>query len=428
MKLKIFKPILLLIVLLTLTRPGFAQETPAPPGTPETSDIVDKAVNKSINILNLKLDLDMKPLVMTMNSISKSLNLSLNNIDKNLDIIGPEISASFIDMGKNLSLNLCLDGNIEKMVESGEIQEKTKTYSKSYTVDANDKLEINNKYGKVVVNTWNKNEVKVDVQIRVVAKDDETALKMMDAISISDSKEGDVVSFRTNFGGNNENNSIWNLFNNRNDHHKAEVNYTIYMPSKNALDIDNRYGATDLPDFDGKVTINSAYGSFSAKSLTHTGNDIKVRYGSANIENLNSSELSVGYGSLELGSVDKLTGDFHYSSIRIGKIKTSGTIDAHYAGGIQIDNLDKNFTSFSVDASYSSIKVGLNNSANADFDVTVHYGGFDYSGLPVDITQKTPSDSERGFHPTQNYKGHIGKGNGEKVINIHSSYGGVKFE
>ncbi|MGZ3810155.1 MAG: hypothetical protein ACXVB0_18600 [Mucilaginibacter sp.] len=419
MKLKIFKPSLLLLALLALGRPVFAQDTP---DTPERSGFDSKAFDKSMKNLDLNLNLSMKHLEVTMNKLSIDLK---NNLD--LKIIGPEITAGLKDIGKDINLSLN-DDKMDEMVENGEIQDKVKTYSKSYNVDAGDKLEISNKYGKVVVNTWNKNEFKVDVQIKAYARGDENAQKMIDAINISDSKNGDVVSFKTNFGDNNEHNSIWKLFSNMNNNRKVEVNYIIYMPSKNALEIDNRYGATELPDFDGKLEINSAYGSFSGKALMHTGNEITVRYGSASIESLSTCQLKVGYGSLDLGSVDKLNSDISYSSAKIGKVRTSADINARYAGNVEVESLDKNFTSFTANASYSSVVVGVNNASNADFDITVHYGGFDYGGLPVDITKKSPSDSERGFHPTQNYKGRVGKGNPEKVINIRTSYGSVKFE
>lgn len=423
MKLKIYNPGLLLMALLAFAQPGFAQDTT------DKNDFDGKALNKSMKLLNLNLNLNMKSVNLAMNDLNKDLNKSLRELNKDLNITIPEITSNLNDLNTDMHINLNLNNaTLEKKIENGEVQEKVKTYSKSYPADANDKLSISNKYGKVIVNTWNKNEFKVDIQIRGVATDEETAQKLIDNTSISDSKNGDVVSFRTNFNTGNGN-SIWNnLFNNRNDHHKIEVNYTIYMPAKNALDIDNRYGAIELPDIDGKVTINSAYGSFAAKTLSHADNVIKVRYGSANIDALNSCDLDVSYGSLDLDAVDKINGRFGYSSVKIGRIKTSGNIDAHYAGGVQIDNLDKNFASFTVNASYSSVKVGVSNASNADFDITVHYGGFDYGDVPVSITEKSPSDDLKGFHPTHSYKGHIGKGNADRVISIHSSYGGVKFE
>ena len=414
MKLRIFKPALLLIAFFAVSRLGFAQNN---------ADLPDQSSdNKSLKVLNLNLNINMKPLETAMDNLSANLkeNFSVNTLTADL--------SSLKGLGKSLNLSI-IDNGDEKVIESNNIQDKIKNYSKSYPADGNDKLVIDNKYGRVTVNTWAKNEFKVDVQIKGYAKDDETAQKMVDAITVSDSKDGDVVSFRTNFNGNNTSNSIWKLFTNMNNNHKVEVNYIIYMPAKNALDIDNRYGATVLPDIDGKVSINSSYGSFEAKTLSHANNEIRVHYGSAHIESLNSCDLDVGYGSLDLGSVDKLTSNISYSTIKIGKIKGSAEMNARYAGGIEIDELDKNFSSFSLNASYSSIKMGINNNAtNADFDITVHYGGFDYGSVPVEVTKKSPADSEKGFHPTQNYKGHIGKGSPDKMISIRSSYGGVTFE
>lgn len=451
MELKIYKAVLLIMVFVLLAGLGFAQDTKTTPGKQETS-------SEKSGTLNLNMDLNLDHLDIAMNSLNiglndglkdlnkdlnrylnedlnKNLNKSLKDLNADLKDLNKGLNDGLKDLNKNLNIdlkkNLIINfnnGNFDEKVTNSGIQDRVKNYSKTYTADGNDKLEISNKYGKVIVNTWNKNEFKVDVQIKAYAKDDEMVQKMVDNITISDRKDGDVVSFKTNFGDNNVSNSIWKLFSNMNNNHKVEVNYIIYMPSKNALDIDNRYGATELPDFEGKVSINSSYGSFAAKALTHSANEIRVHYGSADIESLSSCDLDVGYGSLELGSVDKLNANISYSSVKIGKIRNSAEINARYAGGVQIDDLDKNFTNFSVNASYSGVKIGLANTTNADFDITVHYGGFDYGGLPVDITKKSPSDSERGFHPTQNYKGHIGKGNAERTISIRSSYGGVTFE
>ena len=408
-----YKPTLFLLALLVATAPVFAQDTTAAPETNYS--------NSNLKLLNIDLGINKHDLKLAMGDLKISLKEGLKDLNSNLHVWVPELKELSNDI--RVSVN---DAVSDEMVRDGNISEKVKSYSKSYPMDGNDRLTIDNRFGNVTVKTWNKAEVKVDIEIKSYADNDATAQKMIDAISISDNKSGDVVSFKTNFGSGSSN-SVWDLFNNRNDHHKAEVNYTIYMPSKNGLGISNHYGAIELPDFDGKVNIESSYGSFSGKSLMHADNQIKVRYGSASIESLSSSDMSVSYGSLDLGSIDKLNGELHYSTARIGKVKISANINAHYAGGVQIESLDKNFSSFSYSSNYSSLKIGIDNATNANFDVTVRYGGFDYDGVPVEITEKTPSDDSKGWKPTKNFKGHIGKGGGG-TINISASYGGVKFE
>ncbi|WP_158825915.1 hypothetical protein [Mucilaginibacter lacusdianchii] len=322
------------------------------------------------------------------------------------------------------------DADIRKQIQTGELKEKVKTYSKSYSVDRDDKLQISNRYGKVTVNTWNKNEVKVDVEIKAIANEEDQAQKLLDQVSITDSKENSLVSFKTNIeSSSNRTFVIGTLFNgSKTTVRRMEVNYTVYMPTRNQLQVSNRYGATILPDLSGKVIIDNAYGSFVAKNLSNPGNEIVVKYGSADIENLNSGELNIAYGSLKLGEADKLNANVSYSSATIGRLKTSGTLNIRYCGGLNIADLDKNLRNLSVTSSYSNVKVGLAENDNADFDITTHYGSFNYGDKVINIVNKTPGDEERGWTSTKTYKGKVGKGNADKLIVIRSNYGSVKFD
>jgi hypothetical protein len=175
------------------------------------------------------------------------------------------------------------------------------------------------------------------------------------------------------------------------------------------------------------VIINCAYGDLQAKSLSNPGNQIKVSYGDARIGSLKATDLDISYGSLVLGSVDKLNADVKYSSAKIGKISTSGIINVKYGTGVQINNLDENMKNLSVNSKYSNIKLGLNDDEDADFDVTVHYGSFNYGNHPVNIS-KTENSESKHFNPTKTFKGRVGKGNIARVININSSYSSIKFE
>ena len=298
-----------------------------------------------------------------------------------------------------------------------------KSYSKTYPVDVNDKIQISNSYGKVIVNTWNKNEVKVDVQIKLSGRNSK---KQLDDINISDSKDGQVVTFKTNIGKQRNSWSWWRMLGD--SPHNMEINYIVYMPAKNALNVTDHYGAIILPDLDGAVNINNAYGSVSAKSLNGNDNVISVSYGSANIENIKSVELNIRYGSLNIGSVDRLNANISYSGIKVGKLNVSGNINARYGGGLHINEVSRGLKNLTVNSVYSDVKIGLANDISADFNVTVKYGGFNYGSQPVSVITQTPGTNRRGWSPTQNYIGHLGKGDADKTINISSTYGSVRFE
>ena len=417
MKLKIYKPVLFIAAMLILVKTGFAQDGPDTAGT----NVYDsKAFNKS-----MKVKVKTKNLELALDNLGNDLNASINGM--HLEKLGSIISSNVNNIvhSVNVSIN-DTDGDGDIMsVQSGNAEEKIKTYSKSYSVDANDRLEISNKYGRINVNTWNKNEVRVDVQIKGDASDNETAQKMIDAISISDNKSGDVVSFSTNFG--NGSSSIWNLFNNMNDHHKVEVNYTVYMPSTMSLSLSNKYGAVVLPSLSGKVTIDNSYGSLTAKALTNSSNEFNVHYYEVNIEELGGGSINLGYGSLKLGNVGRLEASVSYAPIDIGKLTTSGSISAKYGGGVKINEISKGLKSLDVDAKYSSVNIGLRGDENFAFDVTVKYGSFNYDDNRLKVTSKSPDDS-KGYHPTKSYRGYMGNSDSNNKITINSTYQSVKME
>ncbi|MGY3215419.1 hypothetical protein [Mucilaginibacter sp. HD30] len=306
--------------------------------------------------------------------------------------------------------------------------ELIKNYSKTYTVNLQDKLVIDNLYGKITVNTWNRNDIKVDIQIKVAAKDDADAKKLLNKVSINNEKVGSRVAFKTNIAKE----GVWNLISgsNKNIYRRIEINYTIYMPTRNALDISNQWGIIELPDFEGKVVINCSYTNLIAQSLSNTA-EIHINNGDAKIAKLKKSDLNISYGNLSLGSADNLNAVVNFSSAKIGKINTSGVISMQYSTGLQIDDLDKDMKNLSVNSSFSNVKLGLSDTKNANFNVTVRNGSFSYNNPAINMATKNPSDSTANsgqMQQAQNYKGQVGKGSTTKLIKINSSYGSVKFD
>lgn len=421
----IYKPVLFIAALLAAVQPVLAQNAADSTGN---SGFDNESFNKSMQMPDMKVNINTKRLEIAMNRLGMKLDQNFRGFDKNIHLnrLASDITATVNDAVHSVTLSVSdydNDGSTGIWISSP--QERVKNYSKSYSVNSNDKLALDNKYGRVNINTWNKNEIKVDVQIKASASDDETARKLIEAISVSDSKDGNTVSFRTNFG--NGNSSIWNLFNNMNDRHRAEVNYTVYMPSTMSLDLRNRYGSTSLPDLSGRVTINNAYGSLVARALTNSSNEFNFHYCEVNIEEVKGCDLNLSYGSLKLGTVGRLEANVNYAPIDIEKLNNSGTINAKYGGGVKIGEISKTLKNLDIDTKYSSVNIGLKGDESFDFDVTVKYGSFNFDDNRLKITGKSPDDS-RGYHPTKNYKGYAGNSNSNNRISINTTYQSVKLE
>ncbi len=147
---------------------------------------------------------------------------------------------------------------------------KKKAVNKSYNVSSADKLNIQNSFGSVEVTTWDKNEIKVDVNIEVSANTDALAQKILDRISVNDAQKGKEISFKT---------KMKDINTSKGEKSTMTINYTISMPASNPLKIKNEFGTTTLPDFKGEVDLTSKFGKLNTGNLSNVKNISRgIRY------------------------------------------------------------------------------------------------------------------------------------------------------
>src|ERR1700744_2267288 len=159
---------------------------------------------------------------------------------------------------------------------------KQKLINRSYDVTADDKLQIDNQFGNVVISTWDKQEITVDIEIGARAATDEKAQAIIDRIDVKENKGDHNISFKTRVDEIHDANG-----NNHNRHGEGDnrsfyIDYIIHMPSANRLEIENSFGKTEVPDFKGLVTLTSKFGSLNTGKLENV-DAIHVEFGKAYI-------------------------------------------------------------------------------------------------------------------------------------------------
>lgn len=337
--------------------------------------------------------------------------------------------ANALDITKHTLKNVRFaPGNIDETPANTSYSEKTKQITRSYKVSEKDKLSINNKFGRVTINVWGKDEIKVDVIVKSYEISDGKAQELLDGVSITESKQDDFIGFKTNVSKENSP-GWWESIRRRieSDQKRGiEVNYIVYMPSKNPLNINNSYGSTLIPDFNGPLGIITSYGTLNAQRLVNADNRIKVSYSAVNIETFSGS-LDLSYGSLNLTNADKLNAKISYSTAKINKLTNSADLNIRYTPGFKINEIDKDVKNLVINSSYSDIKLGLDETARYNFDVTVNNGGFSYNDNQAEITNRSADDKTKGFTSEKNYKGTYGPGRSNSKIVIKSSYSAIKF-
>jgi hypothetical protein len=276
--------------------------------------------------------------------------------------------------------------------------DKTKDYSKSYTLSSGDRVSLHNEFGKVDVHTWDKNEIKVDVHIKASASTESEADEMLGHIRIDDSKDGDLVRFRTNRDANDHDSGR---------HHKQSfsIDYTVYLPATQALTLENSFGPITMPDYGGILDITSKFGSLDAGRLSAV-KSMHVEFGKANVESVNGTEgtIVVKFSKADLSEVSgQIDADFEFCDVL--NLKVASAIK-----GLKIKN------------SYTTLHMKMAPGIPATFDISTNFGSLNnHSDYPI-----KSEDDQDGKHRNMFRKNYSGKsGDGTVNVILHDEFATV---
>ena len=333
-------------------------------------------------------------------------------------------------------------------------QEVSKEFHKEYTAGANTTLEISNKYGDVVIQSWDKDQVIIDVKVTIELPNKERAEKLLSYIDVRFSEGENLISAKTviddkfNFTG-------WG-----GESRRFSIDYNVKMPVETALTLANKYGNTDLDELHGLVNLDIKYGNLTAGKLTR-GNvkplsklnlaygkgeideagwlDLTVRYcggmeitkSQALLLDSKYSKLSLGetssvvgeskYDNINIESVNNLVLDNGYTEVNIGILTKKLTYDGSY-GSFSIESVPAGFESLDVETRYMGVKLGIEESASYKLDAKVTYGGLKYNEDNFKNQRRIVENN------SNEVSGTFGKEESPSArVNILASYGSVKL-
>ncbi|MCZ4243423.1 hypothetical protein [Pedobacter punctiformis] len=271
----------------------------------------------------------------------------------------------------------------QDVVQSGSDAEKTKTFSKSFSVDGSDKINLSNQYGSIVIKTWDKKEFRVDVDIKAYSNSSSDVQKLIDEVSIDATKNGDLVSVKTimqdrngRYGRGVRNGvTTWRR--------EVKVNYVVYMPATNALTAMQEYGNIDLGNFSGPTSFKVQYGNLTVGNLSNSNNYINVQYGKTSIQDLNAAVVRHEYGSgVSIGAVGTLELDAQYVTVNVNTIRKSADLKVEYGGGLTVGNIGGNLL---LNTEYAKVNI---NSIKGNTVIKQGYGSLSVTSVGK-LTLKT---------------------------------------
>lgn len=274
---------------------------------------------------------------------------------------------------------------------------KTKSVNKSYSVSSSDKLNIENSFGSVKVNTWDKNEIKVDVSIEVSSNVESHAQKILDMINVSEGKSGNLISFKTSMNDKNEHDGQ------KNTKSSMEINYVIFMPAGNALTVKNDFGSTTIPDFRGEVDLTSKFGSLTTGNLANIKN-IHVEFGKANLANITSAPVTI-----------------KFSKAVISKMSGSVKLNLEFCNNVRL-NMDNSLTNLDLKTSYSTVNLRPMGELSASYSIFTSFGSFK-NNSGIKFSSDEDDDDKHGPKFDYEYSGK--NGSGSIPVKVKSSFGKI---
>jgi hypothetical protein len=333
-------------------------------------------------------------------------------------------------------------------------EEVSKEYHKEYTAKKGVTLDLNNRYGDIIVQTSESDQVVIDVKVTVKYPSRERAEKLLSYIDVNFSEGENVISAETvidekfTFTG-------WS-----GETRKFMINYTVKMPVWMDLTLANKYGNTDLDDLTGLVNLTVKYGNLQAAKLTR-GNEkpmstLNLAYGKATIEEAGWLDIEVRYAgnltiqksqallldskysklifgtsssivaatrydNIRIESINNLILDTGYADINIGLLTKKFKFEGSYSS-LSVDRVPGGFESIEINARYTGVRIGIDESASYNLEGKVSYGGLKFNEENFNYKRRITENN------STEVSGIIGNDESPAAtVRVEASYGTVKL-
>lgn len=332
--------------------------------------------------------------------------------------------------------------------------EVTKDFHKEYTARQGMTLDLNNRYGEIIVETSESDQVEINVKVTVRYPNQEKAEKLLSYIDVQFSESGDVIAAKTviddkfSFSG-------WS-----GDSRKFMIDYKIKMPEWMNLTLTNRYGNTELDDLSGLVNISIKYGNLTASRLSRGNekplNSLDLAYGKGSIEEAGWMDLVIRYcggltipksqallldtryskftfgtassivaemkyDNIKIENINNLIIDTGYSDVNIGTLNKKFKFEGSYSS-LDVDMVPAGFESIEIDSRYTGVNLGIDEDASYKLEGKVTYGGLKFNEENFKYNRRIIENN------STEVSGTVGKEESPlSIVTVSASYGTVKL-
>lgn len=244
-------------------------------------------------------------------------------------------------------------------------KEYSKVIIKEFPMSEDRMVGINNKYGKVSVETWDEEMVKIKIEIVCDANSEEDAEKIYKRIGFSFDETGEGVVCSTNIessGG------FWNWWSGDNSG-DFSINYEVKMPARSHLQLTNQYGDCSVTGISKSASYDVKYGNLYTTGAIDDVN-VHLRYGKAKLDDCTTMNADLEYCTAKLTQAENCKINSKYSNVMIedaGDLVCNTKYDDYHLGQISTlinsgrydDFHIEEISSITMNTQFADLKIGL---------------------------------------------------------------------
>ncbi len=350
----------------------------------------------------------------------------------------------------------CEPSTVHRPPSTVYCQEFTRNINREFGTTADGMTALYNQYGKMTIKTWQNNSVRINITIVVNAKDQREADRTFDRVKVNFLNTPGYVKAETVIAPTSE----W--FPTQCGY---EVNYDVWMPVGNQLDLKNKFGNSWVASIKGKLFAEVKFGDLRTEAI-YNDIDLYVNNGKAWIAGANNISGQISYGSLDVGTANDVQLDSKYSETKVAKAEKlritskyddfvfgnidelrlqtkyaklrindtrSAYITAQYSdvgiatvrqaidadicyGNLNVTTLSRNFDDANIVAKYTPVILGVERGAHFSFDAQASNADVHY---PSNVTVRNRTDSGR----LETVTGYYGDPNAKSTVKARLTYG-----
>ncbi len=302
------------------------------------------------------------------------------------------------------------------LADKGDTEFK-KTIEKNFTVNNGATLDILNKFGKIVLRTWSKNEVKATIVITGYGKSTSEAEDIAGMVDVESINSPGAVRLATSYNPRSGSKWLFSWGNKKDSKDYVKIDYEVYVPqSLSKLIVENQFGdviADKLPFaadmrlnycfYDireisgalmmninycqkgkigkaGKVVLKAGYSSMNSDRIDELV--VRSNYSDYDIKSVGKIEVQSNYDNYRINDAGKVFSRSNYTDFKINELQGEVNMTLTY-GNADIRALTTGFTGADFRLTYSDIKLGVPQRQALQLDAVLSYGDLRLGGLEL---------------------------------------------